>query len=279
MTPAHKPAVFDYLDYRQFLQDWYRYEHAAGRVSLRSFSRAAGFTSPNFLKLVMDGDRNLTNASLAKFVVGLKFNKQESEFFARLVAFNQASTHQERDANYQELLKCRKITDHKPIARDQYQYYSSWYHPVVRELLVAADFDGDLEKLAHRIQPELTLAQIEKSVELLVSLGFIMQNEDGTWRQNTPVVTTGPESDSHVLTKYHQSVFDLAKSIIENVAPENRDVSALTLGISTARLPEIKKRLQEFRREILDLVSLDTNPSEVVLLTMQLMPVTSKEGA
>jgi microcystin degradation protein MlrC len=63
MNAAAKPRkrspidVFQYLDYRVFLADFYRAKKRSG-FSYRAFSRAAGLGAPNYLKLVMDGDRN-----------------------------------------------------------------------------------------------------------------------------------------------------------------------------------------------------------------------------
>ncbi len=44
--------------------------------SYRVFSRLAGFKSSNIFKLVMDGDRNLTEESLKKFILGLSLTGQ-----------------------------------------------------------------------------------------------------------------------------------------------------------------------------------------------------------
>lgn len=45
-------------------------------LSLRTFSKHAGFKSPNFFKLVMDGDRNLTEDSL-ELLAHLGFIKKD----------------------------------------------------------------------------------------------------------------------------------------------------------------------------------------------------------
>lgn len=274
-----EPSVFDHLDYRQFLRDWYAYHRQLGQISLRLFSKRAGFSSPNFFKLVMDGDRNLTIKSLPKFMSALGLNKQELEFFENMVFFTQAATHEERDRYYQGMLRSRKLKELKPIVKEQYQYYSEWYHPVVRELVVSKNFNGDLEKLGASLSPSLSTLQIEKSIELLSRLGLIVKDENGKWQQASVTVSSGQESDSHMLTKYHQNIFDLGKRIIEQVDPELRDVSALTLGISKKRFGEIKQRIQNFRTEILQLVASDTEPDDVVLLTIQLMPVTQGGAA
>jgi uncharacterized protein (TIGR02147 family) len=93
------------------------------------------------------------------------------------------------------------------------------------------------------------------------------------------LVTSGVESDQLVLLNYHRSLLDLMKEQVGRVPQADRDVSALTLGVMKDRLPQLKKRIQEFRREILQMVSEDHNPDDVVLLGIQLLPVTKHEKA
>jgi uncharacterized protein (TIGR02147 family) len=60
--------VFEYLDYRAFLRDIYLAKKAERRgFSFRAFSRRANLRSPNYLKLVMDGERNLSRAMAERF--------------------------------------------------------------------------------------------------------------------------------------------------------------------------------------------------------------------
>lgn len=52
------PDVFEYLDYRAFLRDYYAERKQSRGLSFRSFSKRAGLGSPNYLKLVMEGARS-----------------------------------------------------------------------------------------------------------------------------------------------------------------------------------------------------------------------------
>lgn len=274
-TDRSQPNLFDYRDYREFLRDWYAVaKRSRGSFSFRAFSKRAGFRSTNFFKLVRDGERNLTQESLTKFMIGLRLNKQEQEFFRSLVLYNQAKTEPERDLHYRHLLQSRKLNQLKPIEREQYDYYAGWHHPVVRELVVSKDFDGTPEWVARRIFPPITPAQAARSIELLERLGFIEKTGGGRWRQSSSLVSTGPEVVSHLVLNYHKNLLDLTKEILEKVPGAERDVSTMTLGIARERFPELKKKVQEFRREILKMVSVDTAPEEVVQLDIQLFPVT-----
>ncbi|MBI2340072.1 MAG: TIGR02147 family protein [Deltaproteobacteria bacterium] len=273
-TDTSKVNLFDYLDYRRFLKDWYHRAKKTGTLSFRVFSQRAGFGSPSFLKLVMDGERNLTEKSLAKFVMGLKLNRQEQEFFRNLVFFNQAETPKEKDFYYHNLLRSKKFSQLKPIEKDNYEYYSTWYHPVIRELVISKDFDGSPEWLAGRVYPPITKLQAEKSVELLEKLGFLEQTSAGRFRQAHALVSTGPEVKSFVVHNYHKQLLDLTKEVLEKLPLENRDVSAITLGIVRERVPQLKKEIQEFRQRVMKLVSVDMEPEEVFQLNIQFFPLT-----
>lgn len=280
MKKDSSPAnIFNYLDYRRFLRDWYEAaKKTRASFSYRTFSKRAGFRSTNFFKLVMDGERNLTEESLVKFMTGLKLNKQEQEFFRNLVFFNQAKTHEEKDLYYQCLIRSKKYNQLKPIERQHYEYYSTWYHPVVRELAVSKDFDGTPEWIAKKVFPPITPAQAANSMELLEQLGFIEKIGENKWRQSSTLLSTGPEIVSHIVVNYHKNLLDVTKEILETVSAAKRDISTMTLGVAKERLPELKKKIQEFRQEILKLVSTDTHPEEVVQLNIQLFPVTRLEN-
>jgi hypothetical protein len=99
--PAVDIDVFAYLDYRAFLRDYYQARKAAGRgFSYRSFSRRAGLKSPNYLKLVVDGARNLSTDMAARFAAACGLLDDEQCYFVDLVAFCQAPSAVDRNRCY-----------------------------------------------------------------------------------------------------------------------------------------------------------------------------------
>src|ERR1700755_1809203 len=96
--------VFAYLDFRAFLRDHYAARKASGRgFSYRSFSRKAGLKSPNYLKLVIDGERNLSPDMAERFARACGLKDDEQRYFVDLVAFGQAATLSERNQHYARL--------------------------------------------------------------------------------------------------------------------------------------------------------------------------------
>src|SRR5262245_11343971 len=105
--------LFKYLDYRRFLKDYYTEQKAkrGSAFSFRSFARLAGLSSPNFLKLVMDGKRNLGPEGIKSFAKALKLGKEESSYFENLVHFNQSATDDERNEWYKRLSASKKYRE------------------------------------------------------------------------------------------------------------------------------------------------------------------------
>lgn len=276
----HTPSVFQYRDYRQYLKDWYeekKKEHHG--FSFRNFSRHAGFSSSNFLLLVMKARRNLTKQSLAKFNIGLGLNKQEAEFFENLVFFNQAKQHEQKDLYYHRLLQNKKIKQLMPIEKKHYDYYSEWYHPVIRELAASKNFDGTPEWLAKRIVPQITPLQVSKSLKLLEDLGLLERVDGNKYKQSHSILSTGPELKSLIVHNYHKSLLDITKQLMDRLPLKEKEVSTMTLGIKREHLEMIKEKIRALRRDILELVSLDTEPETVVQFNIQLLPLADDKNA
>ena len=83
-------SVYQYRNYRKYLRDFYHEKKRSNPYySFRVFSMRAGFRAPNVLKLVMDGERNLTRNSVEKFIKGLSLCDGEARCFENLVLCNQ----------------------------------------------------------------------------------------------------------------------------------------------------------------------------------------------
>ena len=277
MKRTTSPSLFQYQDYRQFLRDWAAQAKKQRSFSFRGFSQRAGFSSPNFFKLVMDGERNLSPESIEKFIVGLKLNKQEAEYFRHLVLFNQAEKTEQKNQAYQNMLRSRKLREVQAIDKSQYEFYSTWYHPIVRELAIATHGNGSAEWIATQIFPAISIDEVQKSLQLLEKLGLLHKQADGRWKQVNNIISTGPEVQSHLLHIYHLNILELGKHALKAISPNRRDFGSLTLSVAKHRLPELKQKIQQFRREILALVAQDEESELFVQLNTQLFPLTREE--
>ncbi|MBD3420148.1 MAG: TIGR02147 family protein [Chitinivibrionales bacterium] len=263
-------SLFEYLNYRDYLCDFYHEKKKEHRFySYRLFSQKAGFKSPNFLKLVIDGQRNLTKESVFKFCKALGLKKKECEYFENLVFFNQSKTLEEKNVYLNIMMKYRKKADPRKIERSEYEYYSAWYHPVIRELATSADFHDDFAKLAQATIPAITEAEARNSVNILCELGFVRRVK-GTYVKAAASLSTGAQVASVAIANYHKAMMRLASESIERFGASQRDITSVTLNISSTTRQALVEKLAQFRRELLELAESDQNPDNVVQLNFQL---------
>src|SRR5690606_36868144 len=144
--------VFQYLDYRALLRDWYQAHNSDGRsFSFRAFARRAGLKSPNYLKLVMDGERNLTPQTAERFAKGLGLEGDGASYFIDLVAFNQAATLTERNKQYARLTSFRGYRKAHKIDLAHAAYHSASYMPAIREMAASPSARGEPDWIAERL--------------------------------------------------------------------------------------------------------------------------------
>ena len=278
MDEPERVNVFEYLDYREFLRDFYA-ERKANEYgfSYRAFSKRAGLRSTNYLKLVMDGDRNLTPEMAQQFARGCGLADRAADYFCELVAFNQAQSAAERNRCHQRLGRFKQYRTLHKLDAAQAAYHSTWYLPVIRELAARPDFDPDPKWIAHALLPKISVSEARVALDTLIQLGLLVTDEQGHVRQAQSLVTTGPGPLGHHIVNYHRTMLERAAAAIDEVPRDEREISSLTLCVSQDVLLDLKERIREFRRELLQLAELTGTPERVVQLNFQLFPLSEKK--
>ncbi|MBK6513816.1 MAG: TIGR02147 family protein [Polyangiaceae bacterium] len=270
------PSVYEYLDYRAFLRDHYAAKKAGDtKFSFRFFARRAGFTSSNFLKLVMDGDRNLGPTTVERVANAMKLDASEVEFFSLLVQMNQAQTVADRNRAFERVAANRRFRAAKKLDGPLFEYLTRWYYPVIRELAGRDDFVEDAAWIAAEVYPPIEVKEARAALKTLEKLGLLVREGDRLVRGDASV-TTGHEVRHVVVPAYHLQMIERAAKAVERVAVEERDVSSLTVCIREATLAELKAKIRRFREEMLDRCDSDGEPERVYQLCIQLFPMSKK---
>lgn len=265
--------VFDYLDYRAFLRDYYASMKAKGRgFSHRTFSRRAGLGSPNHLKRVMEGQRNLTPEMATRFAYALSLAGEAADYFAELVRFGQAKTSVERARAHARLSTFKTYRKTRKLDLAHAEYHSTWYVPAVRELAGRSDFKSDPRWIAARLWPPIKPAEAKLALDTLCKLG-LLRKEGGKLVQAEPLITTGPELHAVHIANYHRAMMERAAAAIDLVPSDGRDISAVTLLVGQGGVKRIKERLRRFRRELLELALSEQDGTQVLQLNLQLYPL------
>ncbi len=265
--------VFAYLDYRAFLRAFYDEAKARGSFSYRAFARRAKLRSPNYLKLVIDGERNLSAAMAERFAEACGLSDEGADYFRELVAFAHARTSREQNERYAKLRGHRRYRSAHRLDVAQDAYHSRWYLPAIRELALHAEFREDPAWIAAQLMPSIKPVEAELALATLLELGMLVRDERGRLRQGTKLVSTGAETRSLHLANFHRAMMAHAADALDRVPAEERDISSLTLCMSRAGLANLKLRIQRFRAELLALSDLEERPEQVVQVNFQLFPL------
>ena len=84
-------SVFDYTDYRRYLEDWYTEKKKEnGSFSYQLMAERAGFANRGFVYLLVKGKRSISRDNCLKLSHALGHDRYEEQYFENLVAFNHA---------------------------------------------------------------------------------------------------------------------------------------------------------------------------------------------
>lgn len=270
-----RPNIFIYIDYRHYLCDLYEsLKIEKPKFSYREFGRIAGSPSPNFLQFIRDRKLNIHTSEIGAIARIIQLSKKEELYFETIVGFDHAKSHEEKDRFFRRLLSSREFGPIRQLDKTQYEYFSHWYIPVIRELLISPAYTGDPSWIAKKIIPEISIAKVEKSTKLLESLGVVTKNNDSSWSQNDTVISTPSQVISLAITKYHRDVILLGHEAIDRFSHNERDIRSVTLGVSEAGAMEVKHRLESFWKEMLTFAETQKSTEKVIQINMQMFPMT-----
>jgi uncharacterized protein (TIGR02147 family) len=276
--------IYIYLEYRKYLKEYYAFQKKRSKsFTYRHFSQSAGFSTPNFLQLLIQGKRNLKKSSIAKVSHALHHSIEEAAYFELLVNFDQAKTVAEKTHYFMALSEARKPYQISPIHELQFEHLRTWYHKAIRELLGFYAFNEKEQyayrKLAALLSPPITEREARNSVKLLLKLGLLKRSEDGSIIQAERFISTGDEVRNLSVRTFHQAMIQRAGEAVDRINPEHRDISSLTVTVSDNGFAMLKKELQLFRKRLLEVVKSDSDPKNVYQVNFQLFPLTNTKKA
>lgn len=160
-----------------------------------------------------------------------------------------------------------------PLKDDIFQLVSDWHHFAILEFAKTKTFSTDAKSIARRlgIRPE----QVQAAVERLQRLGFI-KIQGKKWHVLSPNNSwTNDEQTNAGRRQLQRHLMELSLRALDEVPFEKRDHGSITLAINKKRIPELKKRLSEIRRELGNEFQKTGEPlDEVFQITVSLFPLT-----
>ena len=268
--------VLEYTNYRQYIADYYAEKKAKSAFTWQVLTRAAGFSSPVYLKYVSEGRFNLSEDAAARVASAMGLENYELDYFCEMVKFDHAKKDEEKKAIFNKMLAIADIHKVRIIEGDSFRYFESWKNPVLRELAPAMPGAKPLA-LAKACRPEVTAAEVSESLNFLLKSYFLQKDENGNYVQTEKSITTGPMDVTPLAVRgMHRQMGEFALDAIEGVSQDERHFSGLTLGVTRSAYDEIVQEIAAFRKKIIAIATRDDETDEVYRLNVQFFPMTKK---
>ena len=267
--------VMEYQNFRIYMRDFYTERKSRSGFTWRDFAKAAGYSSPVFLKLVCDGKSNLSEVGVERVASAMDLVGIDLRYFRLLVAFNQEKDSTKKKSIFKEMRALAKENSMEMVGEDQFDYYDSWVNPVVREMAPQMN-NATPAQIADKLAFETKTEEVKKALALLQKVGLLKKGQDG-FEQAAKSITTGNlEVASLSVREMHRQMGELAVRALDEIPVKDRDISGLTLGISENAFYRISKEIADFRRRVTSIVLNDSGESRVFRLNVQLFPLTKE---
>ena len=272
-------SILEYKDYRAYMQDYYDYRKSHGAFSWREFCKLAGFTSPNFLKLVCTGQSSLSKIKIAPVAKAMGLTGYECEYFKQLVLFGNAETDTAKKA---ALLEMEKIAlEHKVrvVDSDAFQYYESWKYPVIRELAPMMP-GAQPRKIADECKEYVSAEEVRDILAFLVKAGFLKKDGEKIYSQTEKAVIGSAEAQPIAIRAMHKEMGNMAVRAVDRYSANERYFTGLTIGVNDVNYARIVAEIDACAKKIAAIANESDNQDQVYGLNFQLFPFTNKiEGA
>jgi uncharacterized protein (TIGR02147 family) len=270
------PDIYRYTDYRAFLRDYFAEQKAVNKAfSHLFFARKAGIKSSGFVLHVMKGERNVTRPVALNIARAIGLDPAQTEYFEDLVSFGQVKTQSDREFYFGRITAKRKNVRAKPLDDRQYEFYSAWYHSVIRELITLVDKNNDPSALSKLIVPPITPKQAKNSLKLQAELGILRKGKNGRYRQAAPFVSGGGPVRNTAIVKFQKEMLEHAKAAWDLFKADETTMHTETLCMSGELVDRILQEIRNFKDRLLEIVGNEKKPPERVFhLNLNLFPVT-----
>ena len=249
---APLPEIFDYLDYRKYLSDFFDAKKRGNqRYSYRVFARKAGFTNQGFFIDVVKRRKKLSDNATKKMIKGMDLADDKAEYFTYLVKYDQAKNGEEKELLLKKLLEVKSKTPFNSVSLHYARYYRKWYNPVIREIIAMEGFDGDYKTLADKIFPSVNVTQVKEAVSVLTALGIIEEDEKLGYRATQMKLRPNVTELREAIKDLHRQWIEHSIAAIDAIKPEERYISSLMAGLPAAIVPELTKKFEELKEYVL----------------------------
>lgn len=266
------PDVLDYLEYREFLKDWFVESKKDNRfTSYRYLGQKTG-VDPAWLVRVFQKEGHLNEEALPAFIRLCGFDDRRAEYFRILYRFCKTKAKSSLSELYCRLMELREM-EARVLTSPEFMYFGNWACTALRALIGISENTSDLHAVANHLNPPISQNDARNALEVLKQLKLIEKDGHGGWNITQQIVTTGGEVKSIAVRNFHRRTLELAQESLDRHSIAERDVSSIVFTVDQADIPEFKQRIEDFRRGLLQFAKKSEHANRVYALNVSMFPL------
>lgn len=270
----------NHSDYRVYLRDFYQQKKKASpRWNYAVWARQLKVKSPSTLIMILNGQRHPGPALVQSLIRFLKLSEDEADQFQDLVRLQKAKADPEMTIFLLEKLRKRRPNaGFRLLEPNEFYAISNWYYYAIREMVRLPEFKEDANWISEQLLFHVTPRKARMAIETMLRLNLLGRNESGKLFITSKHLDTSRDIADEGLKRYHEETLLNARESVRRVEVSRREISGGCFAIRTADLPEAKKRIAKFQRELCDLLEMP-EPDAVYQLEISLFPLSKKMEA
>lgn len=268
--------LFEQTDYRAVLRDELaRRQTKNHNYSQRAFARDLGI-GPNRLSEILAGKQGLSAGYARQVAGGLNLEGVAADYFCELVRERHARSQRERQLAKDQREQLSRQVQYHELKLEVFRLISDWPHLAIVELSKLPGFQPKAAWIARRLgRPE---TEVKEMLHRLEKVGLLTRKK-GKF-EFSELNNVLPESvPSDAVKGFHESVLKSAQLALWEQDIKRREYSTTLLAFDECHIPEVKKRVQRFWREIDRDFGGKGNPQHLYALGVQFFALTEGSDA
>ncbi len=282
-----KPVLSTYTNYRDYLRDVFEYRRKRTEGQLRpysysDFSAAADIRSPNYLKMIIQGDRNMSLDMCKKFGRALRFDKTEQAEFEALVFYGQEKDPLQRNKYLKQLseIRSQNALASGAIDAETWEKVPGWLSWVLYALIDQEGVNFTSENLKNLLRHRVTDKQINEALNKLTEAGDI-EIVDGKASKKSHMISGAEKIPTALVRKLQAELIYLGLESLYKDEPTEREISGFTMAMTEDEYNWVRHELRKVRKDIqtkLMMAREKNQGQKVYQVNIQLFPLSHEAG-
>ncbi len=229
------------------------------KYSLRAFAQYLDMDASSVSQII-SGKRKASDKVITKICEKLSVSPSETKKFIQNAKISSRE---------------KTNTDYEIMAEDAFAYISNWYHYAILELTFTGNLANDPQYISKTLS--ITVTEAKMAIERLLRLGLLIEEKEILKKTNRFITNIlSPGFSSSPQRELQRQILKMALHSIDHCSPEERDMTSMTMAIDMDKLPEARKLITQFRRDLCNFLE-DGEQTRVYQLGIQLYPVSHTE--